>query len=113
MNWLAQAGDEDQGWATFVVNIDGALLLAPRRSEHVACAGGRDVLAAGELQFDSAGAVREASNQSTGYRPPASSWTRISSRHRSMGSCSCFTRFRGTTSSSQPLSPTGSSSYAR
>ena len=77
MNWLAHAGKEDKGWATFVVNIDGALLLAPRRSEHVACAGGRDVLAAGELQFDSAGTVRDASNQSTGYCPPESSWEHL------------------------------------
>ncbi|MEU4510436.1 hypothetical protein AB0G05_13125 [Nonomuraea wenchangensis] len=40
---------------TFVVGTDGVLLLAPRRSEHVACAGGRPVLSAGEISF-----VREA-----------------------------------------------------
>jgi hypothetical protein len=32
---------------TFVVAVDGTLWLAPRRSEHVALAGGQDVLAAG------------------------------------------------------------------
>jgi hypothetical protein len=31
------------------VALDGLLMLAPRRSEHVALAGGRDVLAAGEM----------------------------------------------------------------
>ncbi|MEU6730442.1 hypothetical protein ABZ917_42625 [Nonomuraea wenchangensis] len=31
--------------------MDGVLLLAPRRSEHVACAGGRPVLSAGEISF--------------------------------------------------------------
>lgn len=34
---------------TYVVDVDGVLRLAPRRSEHVACAGGGEVLAAGEI----------------------------------------------------------------
>ena len=34
-----------------VVTLDGVLRLAPRRSEHVALAGGRHVLAAGEMTF--------------------------------------------------------------
>lgn len=36
---------------TFVVDVDGWLPLAPRRSEHVACAGGGSVLGAGEVGF--------------------------------------------------------------
>ncbi|PSM45330.1 hypothetical protein C6Y14_00035 [Streptomyces dioscori] len=36
---------------TFMVGVDGALRLAPRRSEHVACAGGAMVLSAGEISF--------------------------------------------------------------
>ncbi len=63
---------------TFVVGMDGVLRLAPRRSEHVACAGGDMVLAAGETGFTrEAGRwiVREVSNQSTGYCPDVSSWT--------------------------------------
>ncbi|MCX4508156.1 hypothetical protein ACIA8M_37085 [Streptomyces anulatus] len=36
---------------TFVVGTDGALRLAPRRSEHVACDGGDMVLGAGEISF--------------------------------------------------------------
>ena len=34
---------------TFVIGVDGVLRVADRRSEHVACAGGGDVLSAGEL----------------------------------------------------------------
>jgi hypothetical protein len=34
---------------TFVIDVVGTLRVAPRRSEHVACAGGGDVLSAVEL----------------------------------------------------------------
>ncbi|WP_431952481.1 hypothetical protein [Actinacidiphila sp. bgisy167] len=64
---------------TYVVDPAGTLLLAPRRSEHVACAGGGPVLAAGEIAFaareDGGWEVSEVSNQSTGYCPdPEPSW---------------------------------------
>jgi hypothetical protein len=62
---------------TFVVAVDGVLRLAPRRSEHVALAGGQDVLSAGEMTFitDSDGwRVTEVTNQSTGYCPDPDSW---------------------------------------
>ncbi|MQY34400.1 hypothetical protein SRB17_23690 [Streptomyces sp. RB17] len=65
---------------TFVIGLDGALRLAPRRSEHVACAGGEPVLGAGEIGFrEDAGrwAVREVSNQSTGYCPDTDSWPAV------------------------------------
>ncbi|MFE0103495.1 hypothetical protein [Streptomyces sp. NPDC059009] len=65
---------------TFVVGLDGALRLAPRRSEHVACAGGADVLSAGEMSFRADGArwrVDEVSNQSTGYCPDTASWPAV------------------------------------
>lgn len=59
--------------ATFVIDLGGRLLLADRHSEHVACAGGQDVLAAGEIFFtlDDAGrpVAGEVTNQSTGYCP--------------------------------------------
>ncbi|MGH3750846.1 MAG: hypothetical protein ACRDT8_26020, partial [Micromonosporaceae bacterium] len=60
---------------TYVVDVAGVLRLAPRRSEHVACAAGGEVLAAGEISFvrgpwgPSGWAVSEVSNQSTGYCP--------------------------------------------
>ncbi|MEU8544486.1 hypothetical protein AB0C52_31595 [Streptomyces sp. NPDC048717] len=65
---------------TFVVGMDGVLRLAPRRSEHVACAGGDMVLAAGEMSFlreADRGTVSEVSNQSTGYCPDADSWAAV------------------------------------
>lgn len=65
---------------TFVVDVDGWLRLAPRRSEHVACAGGEPVLGAGEVAFArEAGrwAVAEVSNQSTGYCPDLGSWDAV------------------------------------
>ncbi|WP_238009797.1 hypothetical protein KZZ52_09025 [Dactylosporangium sp. AC04546] len=75
--WLAAQTAADLAEPfTFVVMPDGALRLAPRRSEHVACAGGSDVLSAGEIAF-TGGAVREVTNQSTGYCPAASSWPAV------------------------------------
>lgn len=65
---------------TFVVDTDGLLRLAPRRSEHVACAGGRQVLSAGEIGFsreDGRWVVGEVSNHSTGYCLDTSSWPAV------------------------------------
>jgi hypothetical protein len=82
--WLAgrAAGDRSEPF-TFVVDVDGTLWLAPRRSEHVGCAGGGDVLAAGEMRFAPTGAgdwvVDEVSNQSTGYCPDLDSWSAVAS----------------------------------
>jgi hypothetical protein len=65
---------------TFVIDLEGTLRLAPRRSEHVACAGGRPVLSAGEITFEQGEQgpeVTSASNQSTGYCPEPSSWPAV------------------------------------
>jgi hypothetical protein len=62
--------------ATFTVDVAGILLLAPRRSEHVACAGGGPVLSAGEITF-SEGDVSEITNQSTGFCPEPESWPTV------------------------------------
>ncbi|MFD7260375.1 hypothetical protein [Streptomyces sp. NPDC059874] len=65
---------------TFVVDSAGVLRLAPRRSEHVACAGGGTVLAAGEMGFRQESGrwvVAEVSNQSTGYCPDVASWAAV------------------------------------
>ncbi|MEU1616248.1 hypothetical protein ABZ479_02975 [Streptomyces sp. NPDC005722] len=78
--WLEGAGPaEREEPFTYVVDPGGTLLLAPRRSEHVACAGGGPVLAAGEIAFaarrEGGWEVTEVSNQSTGYCPdPDASW---------------------------------------
>ena len=63
--------------ASFVIDPDGRLRLADRRSEHVACAEGSPVLSAGEMfcsdQGDTA-FVEEVTNLSTGYCPEPESW---------------------------------------
>lgn len=76
-NWLRAHGREDAGWATYVVSLEGALLVAPRRSEHVACAGGEAVRAAGEIRFDPSGGVVEVTNHSTGYCPREDCWPAV------------------------------------
>jgi hypothetical protein len=66
--------------ATFVIDERGDLLLADRRSEHVACAGGGPVRSAGEIFFlvlSDRVEVAEASNQSTGFCPEPESWPAV------------------------------------
>jgi hypothetical protein len=82
--WCTQNSPElladDSMPVTFVIDVDGKLRIADRRSEHVACAGGGDVLSAGEMFFAiEADNVRvvEASNQSTGYCPEPESWPAV------------------------------------
>ncbi|MFF0560821.1 hypothetical protein [Streptomyces sp. NPDC004266] len=79
--WIAeQSAAEPAEPFTFVVGMDAALRLAPRRSERVACAGGDMVLGAGEISFmREAGrwTVSEVSNQSTGYCPDVASWAEV------------------------------------
>ena len=78
--WLRDVGKDvagESGWATYVVDVDGRLLVAPRRSEHVACASGKAVLAAGEIQFSSSGEVLEVTNNSTGYCPAEDCWESV------------------------------------
>jgi hypothetical protein len=79
--WLAtrDAGELREPF-TFVVDRRGTLRLAPRRSEHVACAGGEPVLAAGEMGFARTAAGWHAdrvSNQSTGYCPDPDCWPAV------------------------------------
>ncbi len=64
--------------ATFIINEAAILVLSDRHSEHVACAGGRNVLSAGEITFNFEEGevyISEITNQSTGYCPKPSSWT--------------------------------------
>jgi hypothetical protein len=79
--WLSGRGPAERSEPfTFVVALDGLLRLAPRRSEHVACAGGVDVLGAGEMGFTRAAgrwAVDEVTNHSTGYCPDIDSWRAV------------------------------------
>jgi hypothetical protein len=74
--------------ATFVIDPEGFLRLADRRSEHVACAGGGPVLSAGEMFYLAAGdavLVEEVSNLSTGYCPEPESWVAVGEALDSLG----------------------------
>ncbi len=74
--------------ATYVVNQAGELLIADRRSEHVACAGRLPVQSAGEITFLVSGSsieVASVSNQSTGYCPEPESWPAVAAALRSGG----------------------------
>ena len=80
--WAAERAAEELAEPfTFVIGTDGVLRLAPRRSEHVACAGGARVLSAGEIGFargpDGRWSVTEISNHSTGYCPDTVSWPAV------------------------------------
>ena len=69
---------EYETWiATFVIGLDGDLYLAPRRSEHVACASGGPVLSAGEITINNDLVVVEITNQSTGFCPEPESWQAV------------------------------------
>ncbi|WP_249998389.1 hypothetical protein [Actinoplanes sp. M2I2] len=73
-------GRRDTEPFTFVVTVEGRLRLAPRRTEHVAVAGGRQVLAAGEMTFARDGSgwrVAGVTNQSTGYCPDPDCWPAV------------------------------------
>lgn len=88
-SWVAERSAEElvEPFA-FVVGTDGVLRLAPRRSEHVACAGGEMVLSAGEMSFTrEAGrwAVGDVSNHSTGYCPDVISWSAVARALDDMG----------------------------
>jgi hypothetical protein len=78
LEWLrSNSADTDLDGSltvTFVVDKNGDLRLAPRRSEHVACAAGGPVLSAGEMMFASTGEVIDVNNHSTGFCPEPESW---------------------------------------
>jgi hypothetical protein len=72
--------------ATFVIDTNGKLRLAVRRSEHVLCAGGMPVYAAGEMSLDTVNlSVVEVTNQSTGYCPEPESWTTVATALDGLG----------------------------
>lgn len=87
--WIAErSAAELEEPFTFVIDTRGRLRLAPRRSEHVVCAGGQRVLGAGEIGFirrSEAWAVAYVSNQSTGYCPDVASWEAVSTALDAVG----------------------------
>jgi hypothetical protein len=90
--WAADTGQQPDRRGliavTFVVDEQGSLRVADRRSEHIACAGGGPVLSAGEMfiRLSAAGAqVVEVTNQSTGYCPEPESWPAVASALDAIG----------------------------
>lgn len=79
--------------ATFVIDEAGTLRLAPRQSEHVACAAGGPVHSAGEITLTMTGDVIDISNQSTGFCPEPESWSACEEAFNrlSISHPSCFT----------------------
>jgi hypothetical protein len=84
LQWIRVTGAEldESGTvtATFVVDENGILRLADRRSEHYACAAGGPVQSAGEITFSVTGGnvvVVWITNQSTGYCPEPESWPAV------------------------------------
>jgi hypothetical protein len=60
--------------ATYVLDAECRLWLTHRRTEHVACARGGAVLAAGEIFLSADSEVGLITNQSTGYCPSCDCW---------------------------------------
>ena len=92
IHWLQQTrqrpDDDNTITATFIVDLDGALWIADRRSEHLACASGRDVLSAGEITFDLDAkplSVVSVTNQSLGYCPEPESWLTVAKALQTVG----------------------------
>jgi hypothetical protein len=92
LRWMRETGQEADAdglvIATFVIDEAGLLRVADRRSEHVACAGGRPVRSAGEITFRlgrGTADVAAVSNQSTGFCPEPESWPAVEAALRQAG----------------------------
>lgn len=78
--WRAKVSDlERDGTAasTYVITENKELWVADRRSEHVSCARGLRVIAAGEIFLSRDGTIDRITNQSTGYCPSRESWAGV------------------------------------
>jgi hypothetical protein len=81
--WITETDQKRTGGhivATFIIDTNELLWIADRRSEHVTCAVGQDVLSAGEMTFAAEGdriEVAEITNQSLGYCPRPESWPSV------------------------------------
>ncbi len=76
-DWIKREKPAETATYTYIVNQSGQLWISSRHSEHVACACGGPVQAAGEVTFGMEDGVVEAvytSNQSTGFCPEPSCW---------------------------------------
>ena len=85
VNWILENNGkpktDDLIICTFVINLEGKLLIADRHTEHVQCANGENVRSAGEMGFyldnQNKVTIEFVSNQSTGYCPSSASWLEV------------------------------------
>ncbi|MEU8618639.1 hypothetical protein [Streptomyces sp. NPDC048623] len=74
---------------TYVIDPTSTLRLAPRPTEHVACAARGPVLSAGEITWthepDGSWSATEVTNLSTGYAPDPSSWPSVAAALETAG----------------------------
>jgi len=77
INDFGEEFEEEMGWMTYIIDLEGQLILSPRRMEHIVCSGGNPVLGAGEIKFDRQGKVVELTNNSTGFCPDIKSWKEV------------------------------------
>ncbi len=89
-DWMRSTniGHSGELTVTFIINLNGDLCVADWRSEHVACAGGKNVLAAGEMTFEydrESIRIEAVTNQSTGYCPEPESWTAVETALNQIG----------------------------
>ena len=88
LSWLRAHAPSAAVTLTYVVTQRGVLRLSDRHSEHVACARGEPVLAAGEisLRVDGDDLELEAiTNQSTGYCPEPSCFSAVAAALNRLG----------------------------
>lgn len=91
MSWMEetrqQPDEQNEVVATFIVDENGCLWIADRHSEHIACAGGRPVLSAGEITFrlEKEVEVSAITNQSTGFCPEPESWPEVEKALKQIG----------------------------
>lgn len=92
LDWIKNTSQEldtaNQVVAKYIVDHDLCMWIADRNCEHVVCARGRAVLAAGEITFMLDGNwlhVTEISNQSTDYCPEPTCWTDVKKSLKNAG----------------------------
>jgi hypothetical protein len=81
-NWIIETNQtcnvNNEIIATFVIDLCENLRINDRRSEHIVCANGENILSAGEITFqikhNQIISISQITNLSTGYCPSIKSW---------------------------------------
>lgn len=87
LQWMARQSVK-RATFTYVVALDGRLLLSGRGTEHVSLAQGANVRGAGEISLEVHGnivQVTSVTNQSTGYCPEPACWPHVKTALEAVG----------------------------